>query len=115
MLNWECLLLGSLGSSQFGFLIKYEKLQCEERTTTTIFCVASVGVTKREKHNSRKERKREKQRLGELDTVTKRCRGSQSLEQERAHRKDEGGWVERQGEREEEDGQHSEHDCLAWN
>lgn len=31
MLNGERLLLGSLGSFQFGFLIKYRKLQCRNK------------------------------------------------------------------------------------
>ena len=37
MLNWESLLLGSLGSSEVGFLIKFLKLQCRGTATAVEF------------------------------------------------------------------------------
>lgn len=125
MLNWENLLLGSLGSSQFGSLIKYWKLQCKGRATAMEFVWllwiqgSRRGGQKIEGWRERgsketgrmrhRKRKHKKVRGWNRDWKAEKVRVRERQKKSR-NRKD-----EKEREREEkEGGQHSEHECLTW-
>lgn len=89
VLNWESLLLGSLGSSQFGFLIKYRKLECRGRAIVTEFVGFCVFRGQEEGDKKWRDRERkEAKRLGVSDTEGGHIE-DESLKQSKRQRKSE--------------------------
>lgn len=93
MWNWERLLLGSLGSFQLGFLIKYWKLQCRNKAAAIEFVwllwirESRRGWQKVEEERGSKETERTRCRKRK----TKRKRGTNSETKRQRKREREGG------------------------